>query len=114
MQSMSDNENLTRLLLKYHEAAETIGTTDNKGRTALHHAAKRGFERATELLIKKDPGQVYTWEKDMKGRTALYVAAESGHYKVVRILARDTDQGTQMVRRKDNRGLLPGPLRSCQ
>lgn len=64
-------------------APESIGKTDNKGRTPLHISASRGRSAAVKLLIEKG-AQLNAADKD--GRTPLFLAVDSGDVESVKLL----------------------------
>ena len=58
---------------------------DNKGKTALHYAAKEGNEMVIEELLRKKVS-VLVNVKDTNGMTALHYASRGGHEGVVALL----------------------------
>ena len=64
---------------------------DDKGRTALHHAAQRGRADATALLLEHGADANGL---DKNGNTALHEAAIAGHLGVARVLMRSGARST--------------------
>jgi ankyrin repeat protein len=60
-----------------------VHATDGEGRTALHFAARRGYNEVVKLLLDKTAEPKI---QDAKGHTALHFAAGYGSKKVVRML----------------------------
>jgi ankyrin repeat protein len=56
---------------------------DHGGRTALHEAAKKGYQVAVQLLVEQGANVA---AKGPKGQTALHEAAKNGHKAVVQYL----------------------------
>ncbi|EFO60980.1 Kinase, NEK [Giardia lamblia P15] len=60
----------------------SIGQRDERGMTALMHAAQQGHIDPVNLLVEKEKGL-----KDKRGWTALMHAAHENHFEIVEILA---------------------------
>ncbi|KAK6535083.1 hypothetical protein TWF281_006380 [Arthrobotrys megalospora] len=62
-------------------------TANKEGRTALHLASMKGFERAVDFLLIGLVGSGKTVDSaDSNGHTALHLAAKGGHYATVNLL----------------------------
>ena len=72
--------------------------SDKDGRTPLHEAAIRGWDKGIEMLLQKDNVDDPTSEhkdinfQDSGGRTALHWSAERGHCTVTEVLAQQADR----------------------
>ena len=80
---MTGRLEVVRLLLEAEAHKDWV--TLDKGKTALHFAARRGHSQVAKLLLE------YGAEKDIAtadvhGKTPLHIAAFHGHDEVVRLL----------------------------
>jgi ankyrin repeat protein len=71
------------LLLLGVKEGQGLDERDEKGKTALHHAARRGNKRVVGLLLKKG---AKASKKDKKSKTPLMLACSKGHLEVVEML----------------------------
>eukprot|EP00936_MAST-01D_sp_MAST-1D-sp1_P002944 g2944.t1 len=88
--SSADSDDATtkgmpQLLALLTAGAPADAHRDDKGRTALHHAAQRGRADATALLLEHGAD---VNRPDKNGNTALHEAAIAGHLGVARVLMR--------------------------
>src|SRR5205823_1253148 len=60
-----------------------INAQDDEGKTALHWAAKQGYEKIVQLLIAEGAN---IDAQDDEGKTALHWAAKQGYEKIVQLL----------------------------
>ena len=66
---------------------DEAGKKDDKGMTALLHAAKQGYDDIVRVLAEKEAGM-----KDEDGWTALMFAAYNGHLECVKVLAGEEEE----------------------
>jgi ankyrin repeat protein len=92
---------VARLLLE-HMGGEGIDTRDDKGKTALHHAAFEGHDEVVSFLLAKgaDPNTT-----DLDGFTALATACVEYQWPVVLLLA--THMGERALETRDGEGRTP-------
>ena len=57
---------------------DEAGKKDDKGMTALMHAAQQGYDDIVQVLVEKEAGM-----NDKYGKTALRFAAYNGHLECV-------------------------------
>jgi len=72
-------DHLKRLL----RAGASVNAKDNRGFTALHRAAERGFEDIVEFLLKNGADKTIVGQ----GQTALSFAQSRGNEKIVALLS---------------------------
>jgi len=77
-----DYDRLYNLVLK----GDDVNKVDLAGYTALHYAARNGFERICELLLSR--GAAVDAQTRAGNATALHRAASAGHLNIVKLLFR--------------------------
>ncbi|MBC23233.1 MAG: hypothetical protein CMJ32_04875 [Phycisphaerae bacterium] len=75
--------NIDQLRLEIANGADLNVLDPESGRTALHHAARKGDYEMAQLLVEKD---IRLDAGDRSGKTALTLAAENGHKQLVAML----------------------------
>ncbi|GFT20395.1 hypothetical protein NPIL_50101 [Nephila pilipes] len=79
LSAKNNNCEMAELLLRNQA---TVNARDFLGQTALHFAAKNGYQEMTSLLLSRANIHI----ADLDGSTALHKAAEKGHTEVVKML----------------------------
>jgi ankyrin repeat protein len=99
--SIDGHMGVARLLLE-HIGGQGVDTTDNAGKTALHHAASWGHDDMVSFLLAKGADPNIT---DLDGRTALVCACRGLKWPVVLLLAKH--MGQQGLETRDSGGRTP-------
>lgn len=89
------NRDVVLALLQHQEPADIINAQDEKGQTALHHAACRGHAEVLQVLLDHGADAVIP---DNEGRQALHLACFQGNVGIVKMLLNHTD-GLQLESR---------------
>jgi ankyrin repeat protein len=99
--SIEGHVGVARLLLE-HMGGQGVDTTDNAGRTALHHAVLSMHDEVLTFLLAKGADPNIT---DLYGRTALAHACYRCHWYIVLILVKH--MGQDALETRDNEGRTP-------
>lgn len=96
------------LLRKLHQEGVNLVVLDENGMTALHHAARNGYENIVGFLLSAAPSSLLNVSENNNGHTALHKAAIHRRHNICSMLA---SCGASLTK-ADNQGLTAKQLAS--
>ena len=94
------------LLKQLHHKGVSLLAVDEQGMTALHHAARYGYENIVGFLISAAPSTILDLSDNEYGHTALHKAALHRRHNICSMLA---SRGASLTK-LDHQGLTPKQL----